>query len=489
MDALPEKGILTFVLLTSCLKCRYLCFRSNPSVMTKHMLTTLFIFLSVISCRDEAGGPDDPIDGEPSVTEIGIPIDNAATAQIGSSGGSLSSEDGKLTIAVPANAVNTNTTFSIQPIIGFCPGGTAAFRLLPEGLTFSTPVTLTFHYTTEEMEGTSPEFLGIAYQGTDKIWYRLPAAVMDASAKTISVPVKHFTDWSVLDRLSIEPHEPAIPEVKTTETLSLHLDGAEDLPPLPSGPSTTNNPSPNEDELPPLPPRLPFQAKWYVNGVLNGNATFGRISQDAGSPFATYTAPENVPANNPVQVSAELTRFRFWDRVNGRMMSFNDVILFKNVRIKPNEYNFKLELEAKTDHACGLAGQLLSDRFEMNIKVQHGMVTVSDTANHAASITPTVIGFPGGCTLTCIPGRTGIVNVKEVQGTVSQGSKGETLFLTLKYKDATTNEQTIECPDANPSYAPSTTFESSISFEFLLKDSTQMKDDGPNGYWVKLTPR
>jgi hypothetical protein len=242
--------------------------------MLRRVLHTLFIFLALISCHDEAETPDDSISGEPAVTEIGIPIDNAVTAQIGSSGGSLSSKDGKLTITVPTNAVNANTTFSIQPIISFCPGGTAAFRLLPEGLTFSTPVTLTFHYTAEEMEGTSPEFLGIAYQGTDKIWYRLPAAVVDASAKTVSVPVKHFTDWAVLDRLTIEPHEPAILEVKAGETITLYLDGAEDLPPLPSGPAPTNNPSPDEDELPPLPPRIPFVARWSVNGVLNGNANF-----------------------------------------------------------------------------------------------------------------------------------------------------------------------------------------------------------------------
>jgi hypothetical protein len=457
--------------------------------MLRRVLHTLFIFLALVSCHDEAESPDDSISGEPAVTEIGIPIDNPVTAQIGPSGGSLSSKDGKLTITVPTNAVNANTTFSIQPIISFCPGGTAAFRLLPEGLTFSTPVTLTFHYTAEEMEGTSPEFLGIAYQGSDKIWYRLPAAVVDASAKTISVPVKHFTDWAVLDRLTIEPHEPEMLEVKAGETITLYLDGAEDLPPLTNGPAPTNNPSPDEDELPPLPPRIPFVAKWSVNGVLNGNVNVGKISQVAsGSPYATYTAPETVPANNPVQISAELTRFRFWDRVNRRMISFNDVILFKRILIKPDEYNFRLELEAKTDHACGLPGQNYSDRFEMDIKVLHGIVTVSDTTNHVASVSPSEVGF-GDCTLTCTPGPTGIVNVKEVEGTVSQGPKGETLFLILKYRGATSIEQTIECPDSNPSFAPYKTFESSYSFEFLLSDTTQVKDDGPNGYWIKLTPR
>ncbi|HYA24128.1 MAG TPA: hypothetical protein VEF05_08205 [Terriglobales bacterium] len=43
---------------------------------------------------------------------------------------------------------------------------------------------------------------------------------------------------------------------------------------------------------------------WYVNGILNGNATYGTIAQspeNAGQ--ATYFAPSTVPAQNPVIVS------------------------------------------------------------------------------------------------------------------------------------------------------------------------------------------
>lgn len=47
---------------------------------------------------------------------------------------------------------------------------------------------------------------------------------------------------------------------------------------------------------------------WYANGVPGGNGLFGFIEQDGNNPLlAKYSAPANVPVNNPVRIEARLS--------------------------------------------------------------------------------------------------------------------------------------------------------------------------------------
>lgn len=180
--------------------------------------------------------------------------------------------------------------------------------MLPDGLTFATPVTLTFRYTDEEIANTSTDFLGIAFQADDGIWYRVPTEI-DNSAKTITTKATHFTDWSVLSQLWISPTVPYLPEIEAGSTFALELIGFEDNSPPPNGPPS---PAPQGDDLPSLPTPAPLRVQWYVNGVDSGNPNVGRIIIVAGAnnQKVEYEAPATAPANNPVEVSAKLTGFR-----------------------------------------------------------------------------------------------------------------------------------------------------------------------------------
>ena len=204
------------------------------------------LLILAFSCNSEEESPNPIDDGEPAVTEVGTPTGPAITKEIGPDGGSISSADGKLDITIPSGAVATQTQFSIQPVTNFCPGGIDAYDLLPEGMTFSNPVTLTFHYTDDELEGSSTDFLGIAFQGTDQVWYRMPSTI-DIATKTIATRATHFTNWARLSRLRIEPTSPAVPEIEVNETLNLVLAGAGDISPRPSG---IQSPDPSGDDLP-----------------------------------------------------------------------------------------------------------------------------------------------------------------------------------------------------------------------------------------------
>jgi hypothetical protein len=69
-----------------------------------------------------------------------------------------------------------------------------AYRLLPEGTTFSQPVTLTFHLS--DMENNRIDSTFIATQHDDNFWYSQPHQIRDVTAMTVSVNATHFSDWA-----------------------------------------------------------------------------------------------------------------------------------------------------------------------------------------------------------------------------------------------------------------------------------------------------
>ena len=312
----------------------------------KHLIRILTILLLACACNDDLNEDENNPDNtaEPFATDVGIPFGVAVTKEIGPDGGFISSDDGILDIIIPPDAVTSNTNFSIQPVTTLCPGGMNTYRLLPEGVTFINPAKLIYHYSDQAISGSTPELLGIAYQAADRIWYTFPEAVVDETSKTISIDVKHFTDWTAIEYLGIFPKIPDVPELRINETIDLSIYGqgmsteADELPPLPGSPA--NNPSPQEDDLPPLPVPRPFNAKWFVNGVENGNDRVGRISPgNAASHIYVYKAPAETPVDNIVLVSAEITGLKKWtiEGKKPKVTTHNKVTLFKRIKIRPDE--------------------------------------------------------------------------------------------------------------------------------------------------------
>lgn len=461
----------------------------------KSVIRLLLIFFVLFSCSEDNQHNPHQNTMEPAVTGVGIPDGAAVTTEIGPSGGSLSSADGILEITIPPGAVTGNTTFGVQPITNFCPGGKSAYRLLPEGLTFANPVTLTFHYGDEDIAGTLPEFLGIAYQGGDKIWYRLPSAVVDDVSKTISVQVKHFTDWTYIAALEISPSVPAVPELQVNETLNLSVSGLDfsgeeedELPPLPANPP--DNPSANEDYLPPLPHRQPFRATWYVNNVQNGNAEVGTITFLASSGdqnIFTYKAPATAPVVNPVLIKVEITGLRQWTMVGGnpRVTTRNMVILFKRIKII-DEFDFNLKVEAVAVNFQCNAQQDYYDSVNMDVHVAGRSVTISNISNHAASIVPETVSLGEGCTMTCI-GGVGRINVSSATGTITEESGKRQLRITLLNKGAVIPVSKILCNGEELTTPSVPIGDESVPMNFVLKDSAQVIN---NLVWMwRLTPK
>src|SRR5216684_9417787 len=56
-------------------------------------------------------------------TEVGTPVGDKVTKDIGPAGGTLVSPDGRLTLTVPPNALTETLPFAIQPITNKAEGG------------------------------------------------------------------------------------------------------------------------------------------------------------------------------------------------------------------------------------------------------------------------------------------------------------------------------------------------------------------------------
>jgi hypothetical protein len=265
------------------------------------------------SCEKDKNSPQNT---SPVITEKGTSVGNPASASIGASGGTLESYDGKLTVTIPAGALTSTTTLSVEPITNKAPLGVGTgYRLSPEGTTFNKPVKLTFHYNEELLNGVPSDFLWIVTQASDGSWAGARKSVVDTLNKTVTVDVPHFSDWA-LGKFIDFVLSPSSKTLLKGTSVTLKLTGfsrdkniteEDDLVPL------IPTSELDDDGLVPL-PNIPaieerlmdFRVKqWTLNGsaapVSNSNGTLSPSGLTA-----TYTAPNKRPANNPVAVTVQL---------------------------------------------------------------------------------------------------------------------------------------------------------------------------------------
>lgn len=236
----------------------------------------------------------------PAATEIGTPTDNAATATIGASGGTLRSPENALLLTIPPGALAADTAITIQPITNHAHGGKGnAFRLTPNGQTFQKPVTLTFSYTDRDLLGTAAEVLGGAYQTPEGYWSWLEGPVVDTSAKTVTITTNHFTDFSVVEGLHLDP---GAATVKVNGSVSLAIKACYPAALNAGSSGLLGLPCRVEEEYY-VPPFLNV-SEWAVNGASGGAPGLGNVSGNRVT--ATYTAPSKKPTPNVVAVSARI---------------------------------------------------------------------------------------------------------------------------------------------------------------------------------------
>lgn len=113
---------------------------------------------------------------------------------IGPAGGTIVENDGKVTLAIPANAVARDTDISLTPITrsGAVPG--TAYQLEPDGTVFKDRLTVTIAYDPAALPtGTDAASLRIFSIGASGVPVQVPDQVVDTAARTVTAGIAHFS--------------------------------------------------------------------------------------------------------------------------------------------------------------------------------------------------------------------------------------------------------------------------------------------------------
>lgn len=206
---------------------------------------------------------------------------------IGEIGGELASSDGRIRLIVPPKALKAPVEISIEPLSGTLPGGVnTAYRFMPDGLKFETPIQVAV-----ALDSTTGE-VGAPLLGTltsDGKWIGGGKRKNVATdGKTAFYEIAHFSDWAVFTRWSISPSEATVKIGESIDDLDVYF--FEDC-----------SDAETADCL-----LTPFSGnakvkKWLVNGIEGGNKAVGTVS---GGGRGRYVAPQTVPKVNPVAVTA-----------------------------------------------------------------------------------------------------------------------------------------------------------------------------------------
>ena len=390
--------------------------------MKKTFALSLLLLLFFLTCKKNDSDPTSSTppstEGTPEPTPVGTPVGPATTMTMGPAGGTITSSDGTVTLTIPPGALVADTMISVQAITNNAPGGLTAYRLGPNGMHFSSPVTLRFNYPDSVQ---IPELLGIAYQDTDNIWYWAPDYSVDSTTHTVSTSIAHFSDWVDFERVRIVPQQATL---WVNQTLGLEL--------LEYVPEEATQPQPiyrvtNE------------QVTWSASA-----GTISRSSQPSlGDLAALYRAPSSIPAGNPVRVSATLSR-RF--TYHGTIIPTNRTTFFSYVTITDSIASFHVDLYYhNTQYMAATLPFTLDDTCSMDVEVHQGRVDVYNFANHNSSVTPTQQSL-GQCTLTWVPGGVGPMNVVRAQGSLDTLNHVNVVLFHTAFDE----EFTYACPGEPP---------------------------------------
>jgi hypothetical protein len=367
------------------------------------ILIVLLVLTTFSACKK--GGGDTP-DIKPAITPVGTNDGTAITKTIGSGGGGLMSQDGKMELIIPSGALSTNTDITIQPITNNVPNGRGkAYRCTPDGLQFAKDITVKFYYAEEDAAVTKPEYMQVAFQNADGTWKVVDKVTNDVAAKTINASVNHFTDFSSFDIMRLVP---ASAYLKTGQTENFEISYA--------GMSTDNMITFGLQ-------LLQSPAVWKANGVTNGNSTHGTI-QSTAPVKATYTAPATSPAINPVVISAEIN-IPF--TVDGQR--FNKGILTANAFIIGGKYSVLIESSAEIGIGTGEKFRV-NDNVTFTINLMGATTTITNIQNTVATIQKT-LNSPFDCNTVVNTVGTGGINLLDGDITAFVNPLDKTVYISI----------------------------------------------------------
>lgn len=269
-----------------------------------YSLLLLPAFFSILfsSCKkDDNTSPEEAFVITPLERPQGVSNGTRITRVIGTAGGVVKSGDESFAITIPAGALNTETTIGIEPITNTNIAGIGtAFRLTPHGQEFLKPVTIQYNWAGHADSAGLLQTLGLAYQMENKVWKFVGADNFDANEKNVRFNTSHFSDWSLMNRISLSPYKTDL-ETNAKQTIKalLFTEAKSDdlfVPLVNDSDGPYSEPGYPVGEPVPLPSR--FIKSWELTGP-------GKITKASKSTIE-YQAPASTNGSASATISLEL---------------------------------------------------------------------------------------------------------------------------------------------------------------------------------------
>jgi hypothetical protein len=136
-----------------------------------------------------------------------------ASVRVGTSGGSVASDDGAVTVVIPAGALASDTTITVTKTTSPASGNLGAvYEIGPTGTHFAKPVSMTFHYASVPFGSTPVANLRVATV-VSGAWQALDGFAEDTSAKTVTGTTTHLSPYTVISgsgQICVDLNEPQI---------------------------------------------------------------------------------------------------------------------------------------------------------------------------------------------------------------------------------------------------------------------------------------
>ena len=467
----------------------------HPHFSPKRFCILLMILASLAGCKkavslitnnlpppppttvDSSGTGFDTI--PPAVTPVGTPVGNIITKTIGASGGSITSDDGRVQLTIPPGALSANTNISIQAVTNTCPGGIGvSYDLLPNGTKFSTPASLTFNYADSDVDGTDPLLIYTAFQDSIGQWEVVDSdKEVDTVGKTISFDINHFTIYSAAPGVYVQAYSK---EVNASQTSSVEV----------------RQWVSSKKYYPLLLPARSFKTSqvsdWAVNGAAGGSSNDGTIA-GGNSGTATYTAPGNIVDNRYVNVSVAVSEPRTIRVRKGKIIQFDKHTYSTRLKLI-GEIIYDVKVYLTQTGLSTVLPDVYHDAATFAVYVKNGQVTIpqAEIVNQEPTVTPSKDGdMENGPGYIWIPDHTGLINITAVSGFATTGGNGQPglVVLTLTTTGTVDPQYTINDGFTTRSIGgdPSEGWPGQY-LSITLKDEIQGQDPKP-GWGYSMTPR
>lgn len=299
--------------------------------MKKKIITYTMMALCALiwltACSKDDGKSGKPPGEEPQDVDYleyahGEPVGQEVSKRIGPAGGTLAMPDGKISIQIPEGAMHTATEITIQPVTNTLPMGSGAvnYKITPENVQFSKPVTIQFKYDEADLDGTIPDAMYVAFQNDKGQWFGKVNTAIEHTSKTLTVKTKHFSTWGKYQLFRLASQHQSLQAGESTE-LTVFLSDTQDH----------IADSPDDLIAPLLDPKKYNARKNFSGWKIYGK---GKLKVDANNIGAQYTAPASIDKKSIA--TAEVTISNLFDKVEpDRPGKSGKMILQKSIELAP----------------------------------------------------------------------------------------------------------------------------------------------------------